>query len=222
VDHLFGYTGRAYDEETDLQNNHNRWYDAASGKWLSEDPIGFDGGDANLYRYVGNSPTLFLDPFGLEKILGIHSNAKTDGKFTSGHAWLSVYDTDTGQKCTYGLWPDSHRRTVDNGKGSDVRKDMELQDRGRFSRHKKLTAEQEKALAKYIKQKDAWSYTNTCAAWASQGFYKVTGEDVDPDDNLGFETPRELSKSIKALEDKDPTSAKSPGVAQGEEESTTY
>ena len=65
VDHLFGYTGRAYDEETGLQNNHNRWYDAANGKWLSEDPIGFAGGDANLYRYVGNSATNATDPSGL-------------------------------------------------------------------------------------------------------------------------------------------------------------
>jgi RHS repeat-associated protein len=67
VDHLFGYTGRAYDEETDLQNNHNRWYDAASGKWLSEDPIGFAAGDANLYRYVGNSATNATDPDGQQQ-----------------------------------------------------------------------------------------------------------------------------------------------------------
>ena len=64
VDHLFGYTGRAYDEETGLQNNHNRWYDAANGKWLSEDPIGFDGGDANLYRYAFNDVTRRTDPTG--------------------------------------------------------------------------------------------------------------------------------------------------------------
>jgi len=70
VDHLFGYTGRAYDEETDLQNNHNRWYDAASGRWLSEDPIGFDGGDANLYRYVGNNATGATDPSGLWEVQG--------------------------------------------------------------------------------------------------------------------------------------------------------
>ena len=32
---------------------------------MSEDPIGFAAGDANLYRYVGNSPTNFVDPSGL-------------------------------------------------------------------------------------------------------------------------------------------------------------
>jgi uncharacterized protein RhaS with RHS repeats len=49
-----------------LRNNQNRWYDASIGRWLSEDPIAFAGGDANLYRYVGNGPTNGADPSGLE------------------------------------------------------------------------------------------------------------------------------------------------------------
>jgi len=32
---------------------------------LSEDPIGFRGGDVNLYRYVLNNPTRYNDPYGL-------------------------------------------------------------------------------------------------------------------------------------------------------------
>jgi RHS repeat-associated protein len=65
VDHLFAFTGRAVDEETGLQNNLNRWYDAEVGRWLNEDPIGFEGGDANLCRYVGNSGVNHVDPTGL-------------------------------------------------------------------------------------------------------------------------------------------------------------
>ena len=34
---------------------------------LSQDPIGFGGGDANLYRYVGNHPTMSTDPSGLQE-----------------------------------------------------------------------------------------------------------------------------------------------------------
>jgi len=67
VDEAFGYTGRYFDSDTGLQNNLNRWYDASVGRWISEDPIGFAAGDANLYRYVGNSSTGFTDPSGLEK-----------------------------------------------------------------------------------------------------------------------------------------------------------
>ena len=32
---------------------------------MSEDPSGFAGGDANLYRYAGNSPVMYVDPSGL-------------------------------------------------------------------------------------------------------------------------------------------------------------
>jgi RHS repeat-associated protein len=67
VDMVFGYTGKLLDETTGLQNNLNRWLDPATGRWISQDPIGFGGGDANLYRYVGNSPTNATDPSGLKK-----------------------------------------------------------------------------------------------------------------------------------------------------------
>lgn len=33
-----------------------------------QDPLGFAAGDANLYRYVGNSPTNFTDPSGLSPV----------------------------------------------------------------------------------------------------------------------------------------------------------
>ena len=64
VTEAFAYTGRYFDTVTGLQNNLHRWYDAKVGRWLSEDPIGFNAGDANLYRYVGNMPTMYTDPQG--------------------------------------------------------------------------------------------------------------------------------------------------------------
>ena len=64
---LFGFTGKAFDTDTDLQNNINRWYDATVGRWLSTDPIGFEGNDTNLYRYVENRPFAYLDTFGQMK-----------------------------------------------------------------------------------------------------------------------------------------------------------
>jgi uncharacterized protein RhaS with RHS repeats len=41
-------------------------YDPTTGRWLMEDPIDFDAGDANLFRYVGNNPTNATDPSGLD------------------------------------------------------------------------------------------------------------------------------------------------------------
>ncbi len=64
IDQLFYFQGREWDADTKLQNNRARWYDPGSGRFLSQDPSGFDGGDPNLYRYVGNSPLNATDPTG--------------------------------------------------------------------------------------------------------------------------------------------------------------
>jgi RHS repeat-associated protein len=63
---IFGYTGREYDSETEQYYYRARYYDQNVGKFISEDPLGFAAGDPNIYRYVGNSPTNFIDPLGLE------------------------------------------------------------------------------------------------------------------------------------------------------------
>src|SRR5207248_1117942 len=43
-----------------------RYYDPATGRFLSQDPLSFAIGDSNLYRYVGNSPANEVDPTGLQ------------------------------------------------------------------------------------------------------------------------------------------------------------
>jgi RHS repeat-associated protein len=62
---FFAYTGKLTDKSSNLQWNINRWYDSDVGRWLSEDPIGFDGGDDNLYRYSSNIIIFITDSFGL-------------------------------------------------------------------------------------------------------------------------------------------------------------
>jgi hypothetical protein len=42
-------------------------YDPYTGRFMQEDPTGFDAGDVNLYRYVGNDPTNATDPSGLQE-----------------------------------------------------------------------------------------------------------------------------------------------------------
>ncbi|MEO8572549.1 MAG: RHS repeat-associated core domain-containing protein [Pyrinomonadaceae bacterium] len=62
----YQYTGREYDAFSGFHYYRARWYDANLGRFVSEDPIGFGGGDVNLYGYVWNSPLHFSDPMGLD------------------------------------------------------------------------------------------------------------------------------------------------------------
>ena len=57
------FTGRERDPETGLHYHRARYY-STEGNFLSEDPIGFEGG-SNFYTYAGNNPMNFKDPFGL-------------------------------------------------------------------------------------------------------------------------------------------------------------
>ena len=59
------FTSREFDTATNLQYNRARWFDAEVGRWISEDPLGFEAGDANVARYVRNQVTRVLDPSGL-------------------------------------------------------------------------------------------------------------------------------------------------------------
>ena len=59
---LFQYTGRENDG-TGLYYYRARYYHPGLQRFLSEDPIGFWGGDPNFYVYVRNSPTDLLPDF---------------------------------------------------------------------------------------------------------------------------------------------------------------
>ncbi len=60
----YGFTGREH-EETGLYYYRARFYMPDRGRFTSKDPIGFAGGDTNLYSYVGQNPVNFVDPWGL-------------------------------------------------------------------------------------------------------------------------------------------------------------
>ena len=58
----FRYSGEYFDAESGNIYLRNRYYDASTGRFITEDPIQ-DG--TNWYVYAGNNPVLFIDPFGL-------------------------------------------------------------------------------------------------------------------------------------------------------------
>ena len=98
----YGYSGREYDNETGLYYYRNRYYDPDLGRFISEDPIDFNGGDANLYRYVGNGPANGTDPFGLlfdeegALMQGIARTATSAANAAPTLADLAVTSEETG------------------------------------------------------------------------------------------------------------------------------
>lgn len=61
----FRYDGYQFDTTTGLYYVNARWYDPTTGRWRQADPMGFEAGDSNLYRYVGNDATNATDPSGM-------------------------------------------------------------------------------------------------------------------------------------------------------------
>jgi len=60
----YQFTGRENDGATVLQYSRARYYDPIKGRFISEDPLGFSGGNTNLYAYVWDSPTNGFDRTG--------------------------------------------------------------------------------------------------------------------------------------------------------------
>jgi RHS repeat-associated protein len=72
----FKYTGGQYDSVTGNDQFGARAYGSWAGRFWSQDPIQFEAGDSDLYRYVGNDPMIGFDSTGLIGFVGVQ-----DGTF---------------------------------------------------------------------------------------------------------------------------------------------
>ena len=84
VESLFGFTGLPFDEASETYRTATRLYDPITGQFLQPDWIGLTGRDTNIYRYCGNSPTVFVDPSGTDRRLVLWF----------GHLALEVHDPE--------------------------------------------------------------------------------------------------------------------------------
>lgn len=62
----FAFSGGILDPVSGLVRLGHRDYDPSAGRWTALDPILYDGGETNLYGYVGNDPVNWVDPSGLQ------------------------------------------------------------------------------------------------------------------------------------------------------------
>jgi RHS repeat-associated protein len=65
---VYGFQGMRMDTITGDNLSRTREDDPEVGRWASEDPFGLAAGDNDLYRFEGNSPRMYVDPSGLQRL----------------------------------------------------------------------------------------------------------------------------------------------------------
>lgn len=105
----YGYTGRERDGATGLLYYRARWYDAEQGRFLTEDPAGYQSG-TNLYAYIGDDPVNYIDPSGNVGLLATAAIGAAAGA-VGGAAWAAA---------TGGSWEDIGRAAASGAVGGAV------------------------------------------------------------------------------------------------------
>jgi RHS repeat-associated protein len=113
----FGYAGGLYDPDTGLILFGFRDYIPDVGRWTAKDPIGFAGGDTNLYGYVWQNPINWIDPEGLIALPALPAIAEA---VAGALAWAGEAIAGTGigvAICAYTGWC-SLNESSDDSSGS--------------------------------------------------------------------------------------------------------
>jgi RHS repeat-associated protein len=107
------FSSKYQDPESGLLYYGYRYYSAQHQKWLSRDPIGYEGG-LNLYGFVGNDAINGADELGLYSSLNMPANAEIVawalGSVAAGIAARGVAETSTqlGEQWDSRCWSSSN------------------------------------------------------------------------------------------------------------------
>ncbi|MDR3412316.1 MAG: RHS repeat-associated core domain-containing protein [Formivibrio sp.] len=105
--------------------NRARYYNPATGRFLSEDPLGFAGSGTNFYAYVHDDPINALDPFGLtdynqQQTLAQLNTAYAEATAGPIQGLVNIYNNSTG-KYDFGWIPQNRYDTwTVNGQTMDA------------------------------------------------------------------------------------------------------
>ncbi len=98
-----GQFGGYYDPQNGLTLFTHREYDTATGRFLTRDPMGYDGG-INLYAYARNSPICWADPSGFGVIyIGISGTGTQTGVTGMGGGGIVIQFPGYGSEGGWGV-----------------------------------------------------------------------------------------------------------------------
>jgi len=99
------FPGQYYDQETGLHYNYYRYYDPATGRYMTSDPIGLRGG-TNLFSYGRGNPATNFDRFGLlpGDTCGRCSPGSVDCLLYGGNLCFPGKDVNLQQFPVHGNW----------------------------------------------------------------------------------------------------------------------
>ncbi|POZ52863.1 RHS repeat-associated core domain-containing protein [Methylovulum psychrotolerans] len=158
----FGYAGGLYDQHTKLVRFGARDYDAETGRWTAKDPIGFGGGDSNLYGYVVGDPVNWVDPNGLNAVTLGAKAASLAAKVTSSleivnPVGLTILAGEVGYgvgSLIYDTWGDEIDAAVEQVFGSPIACSVDDSDDKEHTKNKRPSSKGKHEKGRSRTQKD--------------------------------------------------------------------